>query len=95
MERCAVLRLAHSWIWDFWFADDGRSFHVFFLKASRSLSDPELRHFNAAIGHATSEDLIGWTVAAECDPRWYELLGPGRDEAWRDPWVLPDPGGDG
>ena len=32
---------------------------------------------------------------AECDPRWYELLGPGRDEAWRDPWVFPDPGGDG
>ena len=162
MGRRAVLRLADSWIWDFWFADDGHTYHVFFLKASRSLGDPELRHFNVAIGHASSEDLIGWAVAAdvlapaaspafddvatwtgsvirgpdgiwfmfytggtntppgvkqrigvatsadlytwqrhraspvaECDPRWYELLGPGRDEAWRDPWVFPDPGGDG
>ncbi len=157
-----MLRLADSWIWDFWFADDGRAFHVFFLKAPRSLADPELRHLNVAIGHATSADLTHWTVAAdvlapvaspafddaatwtgsvirgpdghwcmfytggantaagvkqciglatsadlyrwhrhlaspvlECDARWYELLGAGRDEAWRDPWVFPDPGGDG
>ena len=60
-----MLRLPDSWIWDFWFADDGRAYHVFFLKAPRSLGDPELRHVNVAIGHATSEDLTGWTVAAD------------------------------
>jgi beta-fructofuranosidase len=60
-----VLRLADSWIWDFWFADDGRTYHVFFLKAARSLADPELRHRNVAIGHATSGDLIHWTDAAD------------------------------
>jgi beta-fructofuranosidase len=157
-----VLRLADSWIWDFWFADDGRAYHVFFLQAPRTLGDPELRHVNVAVGHATSEDLIHWTEAPdalapaagpafddlaiwtgsvvrgpvgtwfmfytggtdtghgvkqriglatsgdlyswrrhpaspvlECDAHWYELLGSGRDEAWRDPWVFPDPGGDG
>ncbi len=157
-----MLRLADWWIWDFWLADDGGAYHVFFLKARRSLGDPELRHLNAAVGHATSKDLVQWTEAAdvlapaaspafddlatwtgsvvrgpdgtwfmfytggsntrqgvkqrigvatstdlytwhrhpaspvvECDPRWYELLGPGCDEAWRDPWVFPDPGGDG
>ena len=157
-----MLRLADSWIWDFWFADDGRAYHVFFLKAPRSLGDPELRHFNVAIGHAMSGDLTHWTEAPdalapatgpafddaatwtgsvvrgpdgewfmfytggtdtgpgvkqrigvatsadlytwhrhpaspvlECDARWYEQLGPGRDEAWRDPWVFRDPGGDG
>ena len=32
----------------------------------------------------------------ECDARWYELMGPGPGrEGWRDPWVFPDPGGDG
>ena len=157
-----MLRLADSWIWDFWFADDGRAYHVFFLKAPRSLVDPELRHLNVAIGHATSADLVHWTEAPdvlapaaspafddvatwtgsvihgpdgswrmfytggtntaegvkqrigvatsadlyywrrhpaspvlECDARWYERLGPGRDEGWRDPWVFPDPDGDG
>ena len=49
-----MLRLADSWIWDFWFADDGRAFHVFFLQAPRTLGDPELRHVNVAVGHATS-----------------------------------------
>ena len=64
-ERQAVLRLPGSWIWDFWFADDGCAYHVFFLKAPRRLGDPELRHNNVAIGHATSEDLIHWTAAAD------------------------------
>ena len=60
-----MLRLPDSWIWDFWFADDGRAYHVFFLKAPRRLGDPELRHLNVAIGHATSHDLIRWTAAAD------------------------------
>jgi len=28
----------------------------------------------------------------EFDPRWYEFVG---FDAWRDPWVLRDPGGNG
>ena len=60
-----MLRLADSWIWDFWFADDGRAYHVFFLQAPRTLGDPELRHVNVAVGHATSEDLIHWTEAPD------------------------------
>jgi hypothetical protein len=48
------------------------------------------------IGLATSGDLYSWRrhpalPVLECDGRWYELLGSGRDEAWRDPWVFPDP----
>jgi beta-fructofuranosidase len=56
-----VLRLPSSWIWDFWVADDGEEFHLFFLKASRALIDPDRRHWRATVGHATSVDLINWT----------------------------------
>jgi beta-fructofuranosidase len=49
-----------DWVWDFWVADDGTTYHLFFLFASRSLGDPELRHRNAAVGHATSSDLRTW-----------------------------------
>ncbi|MFJ8816491.1 glycoside hydrolase family protein [Amycolatopsis thermoflava] len=151
------------WTWDFWFADDGARFHVFYLKASRALGDPDRRHWNVTIGHAVSDDLTNWTEVAdalapsapkafddtstwtgsivraddgtwfmfytgagsaedglkqriglatsadlytwhkhqgpvlESDPRWYETLPDVQwhDEAWRDPWVLRDPGGDG
>ena len=54
------------------------------------------------IGLATSPDLLTWTrygeaPVMEADPRWYERLDPAawHDEAWRDPWVLPDPIGAG
>ena len=45
------------------------------------------------IGLATSDDLLVWhrfgaRPLVEPDPRWYE-------QAWRDPWVYPDPSGDG
>ncbi|MDL5351439.1 glycoside hydrolase family 68 protein [Microbacterium sp. zg-YB36] len=58
------------WVWDFWIADDGGTFHLFYLHAPKSLKDPELRHRNARIGHATSTDLIDWTDHGE-------VLGPG------------------
>jgi beta-fructofuranosidase len=44
------------------------------------------------IGVADSDDLTAWTRAGlllEADPRWYEAA------AWRDPYVVPDPGGEG
>lgn len=54
------------------------------------------------IGYATSPDLMTWRKAPEnpvlqADARWYETLADGQwhDEAFRDPWVLPDPDGDG
>jgi beta-fructofuranosidase len=159
--------LPDHWVWDFWIADDGTTFHLYYLHAPRSLGDPDLRHRHAAIGHATSTDLVTWTdfgpvitagrageadataswtgsvvrdeaaglwrmfytgsrflspsgpeniesivcatsvdlhewvtapgAVVEADARWYELLGSGtwHEQAWRDPWVVPDPDGDG
>ena len=159
-----MLRLADAWAWDFWFADDGQRYHLFFLRAPRAIGDPELRHWNVSVGHAVSADLSDWTLVDDAfapsagpafddmttwtgsvvrgpdgtwfmfytggsreergltqriglatspdlyswskhpaspvltaDARWYERP-PGSswpDEAWRDPWVMPDPGGDG
>jgi beta-fructofuranosidase len=50
---------------------------VFFLKAPRSLGDPDLRHFNARIGHAVSADLRTWQVLPDA-------LGPGTPGAFDD-----------
>lgn len=55
-----MLRLAASWVWDFWLADDGNRYHLFFLKASRALRDPDRRHHRASVGHAVSDDLVTW-----------------------------------
>ena len=52
-------------MWDFWIADDGDRFHLFFLKASRALLDPDRRHWRATVGHATSTDLTNWTEHAD------------------------------
>lgn len=52
--------LEHSWVWDLWAADDGATYHLFYLHAPHHLGDPELRHRNARIGHATSTDLVDW-----------------------------------
>lgn len=58
------------WVWDFWFADDGSSYHLYYLHAPKSLGDQNLRHRNARIGHAVSADLTNWT---DLGP----VLGPG------------------
>jgi beta-fructofuranosidase len=55
-----VFRLPEAWVWDFWLADDGQDYHLFFLYASRALKDPDARHHRASIGHAVSTDLIEW-----------------------------------
>ena len=34
-----MLRLADAWTWDFWLADDGRSYHLYFLKAPRHIGN--------------------------------------------------------
>ena len=56
-----MLRLPDDWVWDSWTADDGETFHLYFLKAPRALEDPSRRHARAVIGHATSTDLVEWT----------------------------------
>lgn len=56
---------ASSWVWDYWFADDGDQYHLFFLYASRALHDPEARHYRASVGHAVSDDLVTWTRVAD------------------------------
>ena len=60
-----MLRLPASWTWDFWLAQDQGTYHLFFLKASRALHDPDLRHWRATIGHAVSDDLRSWTEVAD------------------------------
>ena len=57
-----MLTSADDWIWDSWIADDGERYHLFFLKAPRSLGDADLRHEAARIGHASSLDLSDWEV---------------------------------
>lgn len=61
----AVFDLPGSWVWDFWFADDGEKYHLYFLYASRALHDPDARHYRASIGHAVSTDLEEWTQVAD------------------------------
>jgi beta-fructofuranosidase len=159
-----VFRLPEAWVWDFWLADDGQDYHLFFLYASRALQDPDARHHRASIGHAISPDLVSWHRVTDAlvrsdppafddlatwtgsvirhpdgtwflfytgstmtprgnvqtigyatspdlaiwtkadgnpvlraDGRWYERLSDGHwhDEAFRDPWVLADPNGNG
>jgi beta-fructofuranosidase len=65
-----MLQLPDQWVWDFWFAREGSRHHVFFLKAPKSLVDPDERHWNARIGHAVSDDLRTWQILPDA-------LGPG------------------
>jgi beta-fructofuranosidase len=73
------------------------SWHLFYTAISRAENGGVQR-----IGRADSEDLVSWRrhggqPLVRADPRWYETadLGSWREEAWRDPWVFRDPGGDG
>ncbi|GAA4267402.1 glycosyl hydrolase family 32 [Frondihabitans peucedani] len=86
--------LPDSWIWDFWLADDGDLFHLFYLHAPKSLGDPELRHRNARFGHATSRDLREWDDLGPIFPpgadgefdetaTWTGSVVRGRDGLWR------------
>lgn len=57
-----AIELADHWIWDHWIGDDGQRYHLFFLRASRALHDPNRRHWRASIGHAVSDDARNWTL---------------------------------
>lgn len=74
-----ALRLPDDWAWDCWLYPeqvDGL-WHIFYLKAPKSLGDPELRHGNATVGHSTSPDLTNWTHHGT-------VLRPGPEGAWND-----------
>jgi beta-fructofuranosidase len=49
-------------VWDSWHAQNGAEHHLFFLRASRALLEPDRRHHRASIGHATSGDLREWRL---------------------------------
>lgn len=89
-----VFSLKDSWVWDFWLADDGATFHMYYLHAPKSLGSPALRHRNARIGHATSQDLSSWVshgvVLQPDDPdafdatsTWTGSVLQGPDGIWR------------
>jgi len=88
-----MLRLPDDWIWDSWIADDGELYHLYFLKAPRSLVDPARRHVRATIGHATSTDLTLWHYHGDAllpDPTgwddlalWTGSVVAGDDGVWR------------
>jgi beta-fructofuranosidase len=88
-----MLRLPDAWIWDFWLADDGDRYHLFFLFASRALQDERRRHRRASIGHAISDDLRNWVqvsdalTASEAPAfddlaTWTGSVVRGQDERW-------------
>ncbi|HEV7899791.1 MAG TPA: glycosyl hydrolase family 32 [Planosporangium sp.] len=60
-----MLRLPDHWVWDSWLAVDRGLYHLFFLRASRALLDPERRHLRASIGHAVSTDLRSWELVPD------------------------------
>ncbi|KQI68346.1 levansucrase [Loktanella sp. 3ANDIMAR09] len=70
-----VLALDDQFIWDSWYLRDGDVWHGYFLQAPRDLGDPDLRHWNVSIGHATSVDLVNWTHLGR-------TFGPAEGQAW-------------
>ncbi|MGN9908895.1 glycosyl hydrolase family 32 [Phytohabitans sp. LJ34] len=75
---------------------DGR-WYMFYTGVSRAE-----RGLVQRVGLAISDDLTTWHrhgtgPVVEADPTWYELLDPAAwyEQAWRDPWVFPDPDGGG
>lgn len=61
-----TISLKDQWIWDSWYIHDGSRWHGYFLKADKSLGDPELRHFDVSLGHAVSVNLKDWEHLGTC-----------------------------
>lgn len=69
-----MLILPDTWTWDFWIANTGSEYHIYFLKASKVyhspdrrhdiVRNPDDRHIGTSVGHAVSTDLFNWTT---CD----------------------------
>jgi beta-fructofuranosidase len=71
------MHLDDHWAWDFWLADDGERYHLYFLKAPTAIGDPNERHWNVRVGHAVSGDLIDWEVVDDA-------FGPSEEPAFDD-----------
>ena len=52
-----TLALKDKWVWDSWYAHDGKKWHGYFLQADKALGGSLLRHMNVSQLHATSDDL--------------------------------------
>lgn len=89
-----MLTLDDHWVWDFWLADDGELFHIFFLHAPRSLGNEARRHRAARIGHAVSADLVDWDLrhdpftvgepgSFDATATWTGNILQGPDGTWR------------
>jgi beta-fructofuranosidase len=71
------------YLWDFWLVSPGEwgdasaPHHLYYLQAPRTLSDPNLRHGAAAVGHAISHDLRQWVNRGT-------VLEAGRPGSWDD-----------
>jgi beta-fructofuranosidase len=61
-----TLSLSDKWIWDFWLAQDGDDWHIYFLQSANDWPDEVMRHRNVSQGHAVSKDLINWTHKGVC-----------------------------
>ena len=59
------LKIDGKWVWDFWFAQEGATTHLFYLQAPNNLAEERMRHWHTSIGHARSQDLINWTVVQD------------------------------
>ena len=85
------LQLPDHWVWDSWLVEDGVDYHLFFLRASRALHDPQRRHRRASVGHAVSTDLRNWQLLPDAlvhadSPAWDDLA------TWTGS-AIPDPSG--
>lgn len=89
-----ALKPDDRWIWDFWHIQHKNTHHLYYLQAPKSLGDPELRHRNATIGHATSTDLTTWTehgtvlapggpVSIDATATWTGSIVRADDGTWR------------
>jgi len=74
-----MLKLVDAWVWDSWYVFDGELHHAFYLKASKSLGDPDRRHRNPTVGHSISNDLVSWEEVIDA-------IGPSDANSW-DSWT--------
>lgn len=71
------------YLWDFWlvapheWGDARAPYHLYYLQAPRTLSDPNLRHGVATVGHAVSHNLRQWVNCGTA-------LEAGRPGSWDD-----------
>ncbi len=71
------------YLWDFWlvspqeWGDVREPYHLYYLQASRTLSDQFLRHGVATVGHAVSSDLRQWVTCGT-------VLEAGSPGSWDD-----------